>query len=71
MSTYDAMPRRNQFSSDSGLERGLSLEGEAIGNRIDDFGTVESTSSAQIPHHDSCCCLSCWQKNMHVFLYRA
>jgi hypothetical protein len=67
MSTQGALPSGNQFLSDNGLERDQTLQGDATGNRSDEFGTVESTSPVQIPHHESCCCLSCWQKNMDSF----
>jgi len=68
MSSQGALPSGNQFVSDNGLEPDQTLQGEATGNRIDEFGTVESTSPVQISHHASCCCLSCWQKNMNSFL---
>jgi hypothetical protein len=68
MSTQDSMPTGNRFLGDSGLERDPTLQGDATGNRIVEFGTVESTSLAQNSHHESCCCLSCWQKNMRLFL---
>ena len=66
MNTQDALFNGDQHMSDNGQEQ--SLRDEESGTRIDALGTGESTSPAQIPHHSSCCCISCWPKNMTAYL---
>jgi hypothetical protein len=68
MSTQDAMLSGNQYVSDNGQEREQTLKEEATGNSINEIGTGESTSSVDIPHHSSCCCMSCWSKNFTSYL---
>jgi hypothetical protein len=65
MSTQNAILSENQYMSDNGQEREQTLQEEATGNHIGEIGTVESRSLVDIPHHGSCCCISCWQKNFH------
>jgi hypothetical protein len=66
MNTQDAIFNGDQNMSDNGQEQ--TLLDEVSGMRIDALGTGESTSPAQIPHHSSCCCMSCWPKNMNAYL---
>jgi hypothetical protein len=68
VSTQDAILNGNQYVSDIGQEREQTLQEEATGNRIDEIGTGESTSPVHIPHHRSCCCVSCWSKNINSYL---
>jgi hypothetical protein len=51
--------------SDNGLEREQTLQDEATGNHIGEIGIAEPKSPIDIPHHSSCCCMSCWQKNFY------
>jgi hypothetical protein len=44
------------------------LQAEETGKRIDEIGTGKSASPVHIPHHESCCCQSCWAKNMNSYL---
>jgi len=66
MSTQDAILNVNLHVIDNG--QGQTLQKEETGKRINEIGTVESTSPAQVPHHSSCCCMSCWPKNMNAYL---
>lgn len=66
MNTQDAIFNGDQNMSDNGQEQ--TLQDEVSGTRINALGTGESTSPAQIPHHGSCCCMSCWPKNMNAYL---
>ena len=66
MSTQDATLSGNQQVSDNGQEQ--TLHEEATGNRINEIGVGEPLNPAHIPHHRSCCCLSCWQKEIRSFL---
>ena len=66
MDTQDAIFNGDQNMSDNGQEQ--TLQDEVSGTRIDALGTGWSTSPAQIPHHSSCCCMSCWPKNMNAYL---
>jgi hypothetical protein len=68
MSTQDAILSGNQYVSDGGQEQEQSLQVEASGNRMDEIGTGESTSPAQISHHRTCCCESCWPNNINSYL---
>jgi len=68
MSTQDAIFTGDQRVSDNGQEREQTLQEEATGKRIDESGTGESTSSADVPHHRTCCCQSCWPKNINSYL---
>jgi hypothetical protein len=64
MSTQNAILIGNQYVSDNGQEREQTLQEEATGKHIDEMGTVESNS----PHHRTCCCMSCWPKNINSYL---
>jgi hypothetical protein len=66
MSKQDAILNGNQLVSDNGQEQ--TLQEEETGKRIDEIGAGESASPAQIPHHKTCCCMSCWPKNMNWYL---
>jgi hypothetical protein len=44
------------------------LQEEETGKPLDEIGTGESRSPAQIPHHGSCCCMSCWPNNINSYL---
>jgi hypothetical protein len=66
MNTQDAIFNGDQNMSDNGQEQ--TLQDEVSGTRIDALETGESTSPAQSPHHGSCCCMSCWPKNMNAYL---
>jgi hypothetical protein len=68
MNPQNAMSIGNRYVSDNGQEREQTLQKEATGKRIDEIGTGKSTSPAHIPHHSSCCCISCWSKNMNAYL---
>ena len=66
MNTQDAIFNGDQNMSDNGQEQ--TLQEEETGKRIDEIGAGESTGTAQIAHHSSCCCMSCWPKNMNAYL---
>jgi hypothetical protein len=68
MSTQNALLAGNQYVSDNRQERERTLHVEETGKRVDEIGTGESNSPVQIPHHGSCCCMSCWPKNMNSYL---
>jgi hypothetical protein len=68
MSTQNAIFNGNQNVSDNGQERERTLQAEETGTRIDEIGAMESSSSVHIPHHRTCCCESCWSKNMNLYL---
>jgi hypothetical protein len=44
------------------------LQDEESGTRIDALGTGESRSPVDVSHHRTCCCGSCWTKNMNAYL---
>jgi len=67
MSTQDAYLNGNEHVSDNGQEREQTLQEEETGKRIDEIETGKPTSPAHIPHHRSCCCMSCWPKNMNAY----
>jgi hypothetical protein len=66
MNTKDAIFNGDQHVSVKGQERTL-LE-EETEKRMDETGTGDSTSPAHIPHHRTCCCVSCWPKNINSYL---
>jgi hypothetical protein len=66
MNTQDAIFNGDQHVSESRQER--TLQEEKTGRSIDEIGTEESTSPVQIPHHKTCCCQTCWPKNMNSYL---
>jgi hypothetical protein len=66
MNTQDAVFNGDQHMSDNGQER--TLQEKEPGKRIDEIGTGESRSPVHIPHHSTCCCMSCWPKNMNLYL---
>jgi hypothetical protein len=68
MSTQNAILIGNQYVSDNGQERKQTLQEEATGKHIDEKGTGESNSPGQSPHHRTCCCMSCWPKNIDSYL---
>ena len=68
MSTQNAILTGNQYVSDNTQERERTLQVEETGRRIDSIGTGESTSPSHVPHHGSCCCMSCWPKNINGYL---
>ena len=68
MNTQDAIINGNQHLSENGQERKRTLQEPETGRRIDEMGTGESTSRVQISHHRTCCCQSCWPKNINSYL---
>ena len=66
MNTQNAIFNGDQRATDNGQER--TLQEEKTGKRIDEIGTGESTSYLHIPHHRTCCCESCWPKNINSYL---
>ena len=68
MSTQNAILVGSQCVSDSGQERGPSLQEQVTGKRIDEIRTQESPSPVNILHHSTCCCMSCWPKNINSYL---
>ncbi len=68
MSTQNAIVTGNQYVSANGQEREQTLREEATGKSVDEIVTGESTSPAYIAHHGSCCCMSCWPKNINAYL---
>jgi len=68
MSTQNAMLTGTQYVSDNGQKREQTLQEEATGKRIDAMEAVGSTSPSNVPHHGSCCCMSCWSKNINEYL---
>jgi len=66
MNTQDAIFNGDQNMSDNGQE--LALQEEQTGRHIDEIGTGESTNPVHIPHHRTCCCESCWPKNINLYL---
>jgi hypothetical protein len=68
MSTQDEILSGNQSVSDNRQEGEQTLKEEATGTRINENGTGESMSLVHIPHHRSCCCMSCWSKKLISYL---
>jgi hypothetical protein len=68
MSTQNAKLIGDQHVSDNGQGREQTLQEEETGKPLDEIGTGESRSPAQIPHHGSCCCMSCWPNNINSYL---
>ncbi len=66
MSAENAVFIGDQFVSDDGQER--TLQEEATGKHIDEIGTGKSNIPANSPHHKTCCCASCWSKNINSYL---
>jgi len=66
MNTQDAIFNGDQNMSDNGQEQ--TLQDEESGTRIDALGTGESRSPVDVSHHRTCCCGSCWTKNMNAYL---
>jgi hypothetical protein len=68
MSTQDAILGGNRHVRDDGQEREQTVKEEATENRINEIGTVEAMNPVPLPHHWSCCCMSCWSKNINLYL---
>jgi hypothetical protein len=68
MSTQDEILSGNQYVSDNRQEGEQTLKEEATGTHINENWTGESTSPVRIPHHRSCCCISCWSKKLFSYL---
>ena len=66
MNPQDAIVNGDQQGSDNGQER--TLQDEESGKPLDEIGAGESTSSVDIAHHRTCCCQSCWPKNINAYL---
>jgi hypothetical protein len=68
MSTQNAIFNGDQYVSDNGQEREQTLQEEAAGKHINELGTGKSNNPADRPHHRTCCCASCWPKNINSYL---
>ena len=68
MNTQDAIFNGEQHLSDSGQEAERILQEEETGRPIGAIGAGESTRTADIPHHRTCCCQFCWPKNINAYL---
>jgi hypothetical protein len=68
MNTQNALFNTDQGVSDNGQEQERTFQEEDTGKRFDAIGTGESKSTVHIPHHKTCCCQSCWPKNMNSYL---
>jgi len=68
MGTQSAIFDGNQHANENLQERELTLQEEATGKRINELETEKSTNAAYVSHHSSCCCISCWSKNMDTYL---
>jgi hypothetical protein len=68
MSEQNAVLIGDQHASDDGQAREQTLQEEATGKHFDETGTAGSNSPTHSPHHRTCCCMSCWPKNINSYL---
>jgi len=67
MNTQDATFNGEQHLSENRQGK-RSLQEEGTGQDVAKIGHGVSSSPVDIPHHKTCCCQSCWSKNINSYL---